>query len=107
MIVIELVLAGTFLLVAAVMLRQVILTIAFWFTKSRPRIEWSDEDAPTVAILIPAHNEDKVIDGCLAAMRRIDYPRDKTNIVVINDRSHDGTGVVSEETPLERGRGRA
>jgi cellulose synthase/poly-beta-1,6-N-acetylglucosamine synthase-like glycosyltransferase len=101
MIVIELVLAGTFLLVAAVMLRQVILTIAFWFTKSRPRIEWSDEDAPTVAILIPAHNEDKVIDGCLAAMRRIDYPRDKTNIVVINDRSHDGTGAIADRHAAE------
>ncbi|MDG4648924.1 glycosyltransferase family 2 protein [Roseibacterium sp. SDUM158017] len=104
MIVVELVLVATFLLVALVMVRQLVLTIAFWFTTPRPPVDWVEEDAPRVAILIPAHNEERVIDGCLEAMRRIDYPADRTRIVVINDRSRDATGAIAERHAAEDAR---
>ena len=104
MIVIELVLAGTFLLVALVMFRQLVLTIAFWATRSRPRVPWAESEAPTVAILIPAHNEERVIDGCLRAMRAVDYPVEKLRIVVINDRSQDATGRIADAHAAEDGR---
>jgi cellulose synthase/poly-beta-1,6-N-acetylglucosamine synthase-like glycosyltransferase len=96
MIVIEFILVLTAILIVIVVLRQLFLSVAFLFTSPRARREWSDDIVPTVAILIPAHNEEKVIDGCLAAMRRIDYPRDKIRITVINDRSHDKTGPIAD-----------
>jgi cellulose synthase/poly-beta-1,6-N-acetylglucosamine synthase-like glycosyltransferase len=52
------------------------------------------EEWPTVAIMIPAHNEERVIGGCLAAMTALDYPQGRLKIIVINDRSRDGTGAI-------------
>jgi cellulose synthase/poly-beta-1,6-N-acetylglucosamine synthase-like glycosyltransferase len=48
-------------------------------------------DLPSCAILIPAHNEEKVIDATISAMLALDYPRDRLKIIVINDGSSDGT----------------
>ena len=107
MIVIELVIAITFLLIAAIMIRQVALTLAFWRTPRRPITAWSDQDPPTVAVLIPAHNEGQVLDGCLRAMRQVDYPHDRLKIVVINDRSADGTGRIADRHAAEDSRIRA
>ncbi|HTY01273.1 MAG TPA: glycosyltransferase [Bacteroidota bacterium] len=49
---------------------------------------------PSCTILIPAHNEEKVIDATLQAMRRLEYPQDRLTILVINDGSTDGTGEI-------------
>lgn len=51
-------------------------------------------DWPRVSVIIPAHNEELVIGGCLAAMGKLDYPADKLEIIVINDRSKDRTGAI-------------
>jgi cellulose synthase/poly-beta-1,6-N-acetylglucosamine synthase-like glycosyltransferase len=51
---------------------------------------------PSVVVLIPAHNEEQVIGGCLEAMCAFDYPRDRLRIVVIDDRSADATGAVAD-----------
>ncbi len=49
---------------------------------------------PTVAILVAAHNEEKVIASCLDHLLMLDYPRDLLQIIVINDRSKDATGAI-------------
>jgi cellulose synthase/poly-beta-1,6-N-acetylglucosamine synthase-like glycosyltransferase len=51
-------------------------------------------DLPPCAILIPAHNEEKVISRTLDAMLALDYPRDRLRIIVINDGSSDHTGDI-------------
>ena len=51
-----------------------------------PPVEW-----PGVSILIPARNEGKVILGLLDHLLAMDYPRDRLEIIVINDGSSDGT----------------
>jgi cellulose synthase/poly-beta-1,6-N-acetylglucosamine synthase-like glycosyltransferase len=56
----------------------------------------NNRDWPTVSILIPVHNEEAVLGGCLAAMTALDYPTDKLTIVVINDRSTDRSGAIAE-----------
>lgn len=52
---------------------------------------------PTVSILIPARNEDQVIGRLLQRMTELTYPKDKLQVVVIDDASSDKTGTVSEE----------
>src|SRR5262249_24826409 len=52
-------------------------------------IEW-----PTVSLLIPAHNEEKVIERTVRAMLSLDYPTDRLEILVINDGSSDGTAAI-------------
>ncbi|TXK72364.1 glycosyltransferase [Paenibacillus sp. N3.4] len=49
---------------------------------------------PFVSILIPAHNEEKVIGQTVSALIALDYPRDKYEIIVINDNSSDQTGEI-------------
>lgn len=56
----------------------------------------ADIDWPSVAILIPAHNEERVIAGCLAAMTSLDYPEDRLTILVVDDRSSDRTGEIAK-----------
>lgn len=55
-----------------------------------------DRDWPTVSILVPVHNEERVLEGCLSAMTALDYPADKLTIVVINDRSTDRSGAIAD-----------
>ncbi len=59
-------------------------------------IEASDADWPSVTVLVPAHNEERVMPGCLAAMAALDYPTDKISILVVNDRSCDRTGEIAD-----------
>ena len=58
---------------------------------TRPKYE------PSVSILIPAHNEENVISQLLQRMLELTYPRDKLQIIVIDDASSDGTGQIAEE----------
>lgn len=52
---------------------------------------------PTVSILIPAHNEQIVIENTLLAMIALNYPKDKLEIIPVNDNSSDETGFIVDE----------
>ena len=52
------------------------------------------EDFPKVSILIPAHNEEVVIEDTIKSMIRLNYPKDKLEVIVINDNSSDSTGSI-------------
>lgn len=51
-----------------------------------------DAELPLVSIIVPARNEEPNIAAGIASLLRLDYPR--MELVVINDRSTDGTGAV-------------
>ena len=55
-----------------------------------------DFDYPTCSILIPAHNEEIVIGNTIESMLKIVYPKDKLQIIVINDGSTDATKKIIE-----------
>lgn len=84
--------------IALVLLRQLVLTLTFHFGVRPPAPPARPNAAtlPSVAIVIPAHNEELVLDGCLRAMRKLDYPRGRLQIVVIDDRSRDHTGLIAD-----------
>jgi cellulose synthase/poly-beta-1,6-N-acetylglucosamine synthase-like glycosyltransferase len=46
---------------------------------------------PKITVFVAAHNEEKVIAGCLKALLHTDYPADRVKIVPVNDRSQDST----------------
>lgn len=50
-----------------------------------------------LVVLVPAHNEEKVIDGTLAAVEGLDYPPDRFEVVVIADNCDDRTAQVARE----------
>jgi len=52
---------------------------------------------PTVSILIPARNEEAVLGRLLQRITELTYPKDKIEVVVIEDASTDNTGRIAEE----------
>lgn len=55
----------------------------------------TEEDAPTVSILIPARNEERNIEGCVLSVLNQTYPH--LNVIVVNDQSTDQTGELLDE----------
>lgn len=51
---------------------------------------------PTVSILVPACDEENVIGRTLQRMTELTYPKDKLQIIVIDDASTDGTEKIAE-----------
>jgi len=47
--------------------------------------------APSITIMIPAHNEEKIITLKLHNLLRVDYPKEKMQTILIDDRSTDRT----------------
>lgn len=76
---------------------------------------------PSVSVLIPAHNEEKVILKTVNSMLNLNYPSDKIEIIVINDNSQDNTKdilldisnstnknlKIINTTPLNGGKGKS
>lgn len=56
-----------------------------------------DGELPKVSVLIPAHNEEVVIRQTLKAMVNLYYPKDRLEIIVVNDNSSDRTGDIVNE----------
>lgn len=59
----------------------------------RKKTKFSDS-LPYVSIIVPAKNEEKLIAKCLDSLLDQDYPADKYEIIVINDRSIDKTSDI-------------
>ena len=58
-------------------------------------------DLPHVTILIPAHNEERVIERTVRCLLRLDYPSDRLEILVIDDASTDTTPQVLDRLAQE------
>jgi cellulose synthase/poly-beta-1,6-N-acetylglucosamine synthase-like glycosyltransferase len=52
---------------------------------------WDDSFQPEVSVLIPAYNEENNIKACLDAVMEAEYPKDRIEIMVIDDGSSDKT----------------
>ncbi|MCW4001081.1 MAG: glycosyltransferase family 2 protein [Candidatus Bathyarchaeota archaeon] len=52
---------------------------------------------PTVSILIPARNEERVLGRLLQRLTEVAYPKNKLQIIVIDDSSTDHTGKIADD----------
>lgn len=78
---------------------QLVLTLAGFFhyrfsLREQHSIDVQQFEFRKVSILIPAHNEEKVIARTIEAMLNLEYPRDRLEILVINDGSSDATAAI-------------
>jgi len=60
------------------------------------------ETFPSVSIVIPAHNEESVIEAKLRNLLSLDYPSDKLEILVGSDGSTDRTEELVRRFPADR-----
>ncbi|MCW4021174.1 MAG: glycosyltransferase family 2 protein [Candidatus Bathyarchaeota archaeon] len=97
--ILTLITAVLFLVMIAYMLRHLVFTYSALFGKPRQfggsfrRI--TGVYAPKVTVLIPAHNEELVIGNLLERMTELTYPKDRLEIVVVDDGSTDETGAIA------------
>src|SRR5438876_511948 len=76
--------------------------LGYWFSRQAERERTAADiaedaqadDLPGVTILLPAHNEEVVIERTLQALLALRYPADRLEILVINDASTDRTGAL-------------
>jgi len=57
----------------------------------------NDSETPFASILIPCRNEAENLPECLDSLFNLDYPRQKLQIILGNDRSSDDTGMILKE----------
>ena len=55
---------------------------------------------PYVTVIIPVRNRPGEIAACLQSLRRLDYPQDKIEVIVIDDASDDNTPDVVSTFPV-------
>jgi cellulose synthase/poly-beta-1,6-N-acetylglucosamine synthase-like glycosyltransferase len=90
-----------------------LLRFLLWCRRKEPQSVWSQE-TPSVALVICAYNERKIIEEKLKNSIALDYAKDRLRIVVISDGSTDGTadvvrafgdsGIELIEQPSRRGK---
>jgi len=80
---------------------SVLLIILFWDIFYIARRKRSDHPAkksfPSVSIIIPAHNESAVLPNTLKNIFASDYPRNKMQVIVVDDGSSDDTAKVAKK----------
>jgi cellulose synthase/poly-beta-1,6-N-acetylglucosamine synthase-like glycosyltransferase len=70
------------------------LTLALLAKVRGTRKVYTDMDAgdwPSISITIPAYNEARQIDELIESVLKLDYPKDRLQILMISDASDDGT----------------
>lgn len=59
-----------------------------------PKVDFDEFNYPSVSVIVSARNEEKNMSLCIESLLKIEYPREKLEIILINDRSTDKTGEV-------------
>jgi len=84
---------------SAYLARHYIFTLTALYHQERPPHDTPHDMVyqPKVSVLIPARNEEKVIGRILQRMTELTYPKEKLEVIVIDDASTDQTGEIAEE----------
>ena len=80
--------------ISAMVYLLLILYIAIGIIRTKPGLK---DVQPSVSVVISAHNESQNIGKCLDTILSQSYPPHKFEIIVINDRSEDNTGLILEK----------
>ena len=71
------------------------LPVIFWLRAGLNRLTRKETaHEPFVSIIVPARNERDSIGNCLASLLALEYPKNKYEIIVVNDNSTDDTADI-------------
>ena len=82
-----------FLAVVAILYLLQILVLRIGLEKA-DRAKRVEGYEPTVSIIVAARNEEQYVHECLQSLLAIDYPREKLEIIIVNDGSTDHTAEI-------------
>jgi hyaluronan synthase len=69
----------------------------YLYFKYKPIESVSDNELPTVTVIVPAYNEGKQVWATLESLAKSDYPKDKLQLLSIDDGSKDDTWYWMKE----------
>ena len=49
-----------------------------------------------ISVVIPGYNEEKYLPNCLASLKEQDYPKERFEVIVVDNNSTDKTGKIAE-----------
>jgi cellulose synthase/poly-beta-1,6-N-acetylglucosamine synthase-like glycosyltransferase len=102
---VKIVFLGAAIVIWSMIVINLVLTLGgFWyrrkFFQKRPsRI--SDFQLPAVSAIIPARNAELVIENTIRALLKMDYPKDRIELIIVNDKSTDKTAEIVERIARE------
>ena len=79
---------------ALVYLARLVFFMSGQSRSKRVRPSSTEEWLPRVSVVVPARNEEQNIVSCATSLLASDYPHDKLEIIIVNDRSSDSTGAL-------------
>lgn len=74
--------------------RRFIFTLAALERRHRPVLHSSFSLPPSVLVLVPCRNESAALPGLIDALARVDCPRDRLRVALIDDGSSDDTRAI-------------
>ncbi|RMF32675.1 MAG: glycosyltransferase [Chlorobiota bacterium] len=80
--------------IATYWVRTALMAIGAWLERRRQYTQPTEDRLPPVSIVVPARNEEHRIARCLESLASLDYPSDRLEIIVVDDRSTDRTAAV-------------
>src|SRR3989338_5566644 len=76
---------------------EVFLLISFFEKKPSKKDSSLPARYPRVSMLVPCFNEEKTLAGTIDSLLAMEYPKDKLEIVVVDDGSRDNTAAIARE----------
>jgi cellulose synthase/poly-beta-1,6-N-acetylglucosamine synthase-like glycosyltransferase len=68
--------------------------LLFFSINRKDKLDILPNELPIVSVLVAARNEEENILSCLKALEKLDYPKDKLECLIGNDRSEDNTLAI-------------
>ena len=82
--------------------RTLVSSVLAFARSDPPVLTLSDEDLPSVSVLIPAYNEEPVLPDTIEACKKLDYPTEKLDVVLCYEAdSTDRTGEICRAAAAE------
>ncbi len=75
--------------------------ISFFEKKPRGKSASLPKEYPTAAIIVPCWNEEKTLAGTIESLLALEYPKDKLEILIVNDGSTDRTLEIAHQFDSE------
>ncbi len=89
--------AGMYICLFLALYFEVFLLISFLERKPGKKTSLKPKRYPSVSMIVPCFNEGKTLAATISSLLTMEYPKDKLEIVVVDDGSTDNTREIGEE----------
>lgn len=76
---------------------EVFLFISFFEKLPSDKTVGRPKQYPTVSMVVPCFNEEKTLSGTIDSLLALEYPKDKLEILIVDDGSKDNTRQIGED----------